>query len=312
MTLDPQLAEILAIAEKVGRPPLDALPVEEARREYRKRADTFGLPAAEMATIEERQIAGPAGAIPVRLYVPPDADAPAPLLVFFHGGGWTVGDRDTHDRACRHFAGAARCRVASVDYRLAPEHPFPAAVEDCWAAWAAIAGAAAAWGADPRRIAVGGDSAGGNLAAVVAILAKEKRAPAPCLQLLIYPAVDMAGLHASIATFGTGYLLTKPMIDSFMGYYVPTPEMRRDWRASPLLARDLAGLPRAFVQTAGFDPLQDEGAAYAKALATAGNTVAHEHYPSLVHGYLQLAGYSKGARAAVDDAAAALRSAFAA
>ena len=312
MTLDPQLAEILAIAEKVGRPPLDVLPVAEARREYRKRADTFGLPPAEMAAIEERSVAGPAGAIPVRLYVPKQATTPASLLVFFHGGGWTVGDRDTHDRACRYLAQEARCRVASADYRLAPEHPFPAAVEDCWAAWSAIAGNAAAWGADARRIAVGGDSAGGNLAAVVSLLAKEKRASAPCFQLLIYPAVDMAGVHGSIERFGKGYLLTKPMIDCFMGYYTPDPSMRRDPRASPLLARDLASLPPAFVQTAGFDPLQDEGAAYAKALAAASVGVEHKHYPGLVHGYLQLAGYSKGARAAVDDAATALRKAFAA
>lgn len=310
MTLDPQLAEILAIAEKAGRPPLESLPVDEARREYRKRADTFGLPAAEMFAVVERSLAGPAAPLPVRLYVPVGVLDPAPLLVFFHGGGWTVGDRDTHDRACRYLAENARCRVASVDYRLAPEHPFPAAVEDCWAAYAAIAREPAPWDADPRRIAVGGDSAGGNLAAVVAQLAREKKAPAPCFQLLIYPAVNMTGAYASIERFGKGYLLTKSMIDSFMGYYTPKPEMRRDARASPLLARALAGLPPAFVQTAGFDPLQDEGAAYAKALASAGVAAEHKHYPALVHGYLQLAGFSKGAKAAVDDAAAALRRAF--
>ena len=308
MTLDPQLAEILAIAEKAGRPPLESLPVPEARREYKKRADTFGLPVAELFAVVERGVAGPAGPVPVRLYVPVGVLDPAPLLVFFHGGGWTVGDRDTHDRACRYLALKARCRIASVDYRLAPEHPFPAAVEDCWAAYAAIAGAPAAWDADPRRIAVGGDSAGGNLAAVVAQLALENKAP--CFQLLIYPAVDMAGAYASIERFGKGYLLTKTMIDSFMGHYTPAAAMRRDPRASPLLARALAGLPPAFVQTAGFDPLQDEGAAYAKALAAAGVAAEHKHYPALVHGYLQLAGYSPGARIAVDDAAAALRRAF--
>ncbi len=310
MTLDPQLAEILAIAERLGRPPLESLPVEEARREYRKRADTFGLPSAELFAVVERSIAGPAGPVPVRLYVPVGAPDPSPFLVFFHGGGWTVGDRDTHDRACRHLAERARCRVASVDYRLAPEHPFPAAVEDCWAAYRAITGKLGEWDADPKRIAVGGDSAGGNLAAVIAQLARDKRAPAPCLQLLIYPAVDMAGVYGSIERFGKGYLLTKAMIDCFMGYYTPDPAMRRDWRASPLLARDLAQLPPAFIQTAGFDPLQDEGAAYAKALAAAGVKAAHKHYPSLVHGYLQLAGHSPAARAAVDDAAAALRHAF--
>jgi acetyl esterase len=310
MTLDPQLAEILAIAEKAGRPPLESLPVEEARREYRKRADTFGLPAAEMFATVERSIAGPAGPVPVRLYVPVGVLDPSPLLVFFHGGGWTVGDRDTHDRACRYLAEKARCRVAAVDYRLAPEHRFPAAVEDCWAAYAAIAGDPKPWDADPRRIAVGGDSAGGNLAAVVAQLASQKKAAAPCLQLLIYPAVDMAGAYASIERFGKGYLLTRSMIDSFMGHYTPEAAMRRDPRASPLLAGNLAGLPPAFVQTAGFDPLQDEGGAYARALAAAGVAAEHRHYPALVHGYLQLAGYSRGARTAVDDAAAALRRAF--
>lgn len=310
MTLDPQLAEILAIAERAGRPPLESLPVEEARREYKKRADTFGLPVADLFAVMERSIAGPAGPVPVRLYVPVGVPAPSPLLVFFHGGGWAIGDRDTHDRACRYFAQAARCRVASVDYRLAPEHPFPAGVEDCWAAYRAIAGNAAAWDADPRRIAVGGDSAGGNLATVMALLAKQERAPAPCFQLLIYPATDMARAFPSIEKFGKGYLLTKAMIDRFMAFYTPQAEQRRDPRVSPLQARDLAGLPPAFVQTAGFDPLQDEGAAYAKALAAAGVKAEHKHYPSLVHGYLQLAGYSKGARSAVDDAAGALRKAF--
>jgi acetyl esterase len=310
MTLDPQLAEILAIAEKVGRPPLESLPVEESRREYKKRADTFGLPPADLFAVVERSIAGPAGRVPVRLYVPVGVPDPSPLLVFFHGGGWVIGDRDTHDRACRYLAQAARCRVASVDYRLAPEHPFPAGVEDCWAAYREITGNLAAWDADPKRVAVGGDSAGGNLAAVVAQLAK-KRAPAPCFQLLIYPATDMARAFPSVEKFGKGYLLTKAMIDRFMSLYTPHPEARSDPRASPLQARDLSGLPPAFVQTAGFDPLQDEGAAYAKALGAAGVRAEHKHYPSLVHGYLQLAGYSKGARIAVDDAAAALRKAFA-
>jgi acetyl esterase len=311
MTLDPQLAEILAIAERAGRPPLEALPIEEARREYKKRADTFGLPVADLFAVVERSIAGPAGTVPVRLYVPVGVLDPSPLLVFFHGGGWAIGDRDTHDRACRHLAEKASCRVASVEYRLAPEHPFPAGVEDCWAAYEAIARDTAAWDADPRRIAVGGDSAGGNLAAVVAQLAREKRAPRPCVQLLIYPATDMTRLYASVEKFAKGYLLTQAMIDRFMGFYT-RPAERSDPRVSPLCARDLTGLPPAFIQTAGFDPLQDEGAAYAKALAAAGVKAEHKHYPSLVHGYLQLAGYSKAARAAVDDGAAALRKAFAA
>jgi acetyl esterase len=310
MTLDPQLAEILAIAKKAGRPPLESLPIEEARREYKKRADTFGLPVADLFAVVERSIAGPAGAVPVRLYVPVGVLDPSPLLVFFHGGGWAIGDRDTHDRACRYLAERARCRVASVEYRLAPEHPFPAGVDDCWAAYYTIVSDPAAWDADPKRIAVGGDSAGGNLAAVVAQLAREKRAPRPCFQLLIYPATDMANRFQSVEKFGKDYLLTQAMIEKFMAFYAPKPETRRDPRVSPLLARDLAGLPPAFVQTAGFDPIQDEGAAYAKALAAAGVATEYKHYPALVHGYLQLAGYSKGAKIAVDDAAAALKKAF--
>jgi len=198
-----------------------------------------------------------------------------------------------------------------VDYRLAPEHPFPAAVEDCWAAWRAIAADAARWGADPAHIAVGGDSAGGNLAAVVAQLAKAAGTPAPCFQLLIYPAVDFVVSHPSIEAFGKGYLLTKSMIASFTGHYLPDPATHADPRASPLRAQTLAGLAPAFVQTAGFDPLQDEGAAYAEALAKAGVAAVHTRYPSLVHGYLQLAGFSPAARAAVDDAAAALKAALA-
>lgn len=315
MTLDPKLAEILAIAEKAGRPPLEGMTPPEARREYKKRADTFGLPEADMFAVVQRSVPGPAGPIPVRLYVPVGVLDPSPLLVFFHGGGWTVGDCDTHDRACRYLAQMARCRVASVDYRLAPEHPFPAAVEDCWAAYRAIAGDVAAWDADPRRIAVGGDSAGGNLAAVVAQLAlaqpSKGRVPAPCFQLLIYPAVDFTVFRPSIAKFGVGYLLTKTMIDAFMDHYLPKVADRADPRASPLRAKSLAGLAPAFVQTAGFDPLQDEGADYAKALAAAGVRAEHRHYPSLVHGYIQLAGYSPGARKAVDEAAGALKAAFA-
>jgi acetyl esterase len=310
--LDPRLAEILALAEKAGRPPLDELPVAEARREYKKRADTFGLAPADLFAVVDRSVPGPAGPVAVRLYVPVGVLDPSPLLVFFHGGGWTIGDLDTHDRACRYLAESGRCRVASVAYRLAPEHPFPAAVEDCWAAYAAITGDLAAWDADPRRIAVGGDSAGGNLAAVVAQLARDGGKTAPCFQLLIYPAVDLAGHFPSHAAFGTGYLLTQAMIRAFTKNYVPDPAARGDPRASPLRARDLSGLAPAFVQTAGFDPLQDEGKAYVQALRAAGVAAELRHYPGLVHGYMQLAGHSPAARAAVDEAGAALRAAFAA
>ncbi len=303
MTLDPELAEILMKAERSGRPPLESLPLDEARREHRRRADVFGLPPEPMAATDERTVAGMAGPIRVRFYVP--SDRAESLLVFYHGGGWTIGDCDTHDRACRFLAARAGCRVASVDYRLAPEHPYPAAVEDAWSAWRTIAEHAPDWGAAPNRLAVGGDSAGGNLAAVVAHRAKNGGGPR--LQLLIYPSVDHIGRYASIERYGKGYLLTKALIDRFQNYYLPDPARRREPAASPLLHDDFAGVAPAFVQTAGFDPLQDEGAAYVKKLAAAGVPVEHKHYPSLLHGYMQLAGGVRAAKAAMEDAAHALR-----
>ncbi len=306
MTLDPQLAEILAKAERSGRPPLDDLPLAEARLEYRRRADVFGLPPEPMAAIEERSVVGVAGPIRVRLYIP-DRRHDA-LLVFYHGGGWTVGDCDTHDRACRFLAARGACRVASVDYRLAPEHPYPAAVEDAWSAWRSIVANAHDWAA-ADRLAVGGDSAGGNLATVVAHRAKA-RAVAPQLQLLIYPAVDHVGRYESMERYAKGYLLTTPLIDRFQAYYLPDLARRAEPDASPLRHGDFRGLAPAFIQTAGFDPLQDEGAAYAKKLGEAGVAVEHKHYPSLVHGYMQLAVGVKAAKAAMEDAAAALRRAL--
>jgi acetyl esterase len=310
MTLDPEIAWVLGRAAKSGQPPLETLSPSEARKLYARNAAVLDLPPAPMAAIEERSVPGPAGPIPVRLYVPAETGIADPLLVFFHGGGWVIGSIDTHDRTCRALAAQAGCRVASVEYRLAPEHRFPAAIDDAFAAWRVIAGAAAEWGADGGRIAIGGDSAGGSLAATVCHLAQRASAPLPCLQVLIYPSADIRRDSASHARFAEGYLLTQSLREWFCGHYIAEASERADPRASPLAFGAFRGLPPAHLQTAGFDPIQDEGIAYAAALATAGVAVEHKHYPGLVHGYLQLAGYAKAARAAVGDAAAALSRAF--
>ncbi len=310
MTLDPEIAWVLDRVAKSGQPPLETLSPAEARRLYARNAAVLDLPPAPMASIEMRAVPGPAGPISIRLYSPPATGVPEPLLVFFHGGGWVIGSIETHDRTCRALAAQAACRVASVEYRLAPEHPFPAAVDDAFAAWRAIAGDAAAWGADERRIAIGGDSAGGSLTAAVCHLAKRAGAPAPRLQVLIYPSTDMSRDYPSHGRFGEGYLLTRDLRDWFGRHYLGSKSERADPRASPLRFGEFRGLPPAHIQTAGYDPIQDEGIAYAEALAAAGVAVEHRHYPGLVHGYLQLAGYAKAARTALGDAASALRAAF--
>jgi acetyl esterase len=222
-----------------------------------------------------------------------------PALVFFHGGGWTIGDLDTHDALCRSLAGGARCEVFSVEYRLAPEAPFPAAVEDCVAATEFVL-------AQSSVIAVGGDSAGGNLAAVVALTLKEKIA----FQLLIYPATDQSMASESLKRNGDGYLLTRAMMEKFRAYYLPRPADWLDWRASPALAKSHAGLPPAFVLTAGFDPLCDEGRQYAELLARAGVELEYRNYADMIHGFILMGGVLDTANAAVEECCAALRRAF--
>ncbi|MDH5577309.1 MAG: alpha/beta hydrolase [Betaproteobacteria bacterium] len=215
-------------------------------------------------------------------------------MVYFHGGGWVIGDLDTHDVLCRQLANGARCAVYSVDYRMGPEFPFPAAVEDCMAATRFVAGR-------HPRIAVGGDSAGGNLATVVALLARDARAPDIAFQLLIYPATDQRAQHPSIRRNGEGYLLTQKSMEYFQAQYLPRKEDRLDWRASPLLARSLAGLPPAYVITAGYDPLVDEGREYAERMAKAGVEVAYREYADMVHGFILFGGVVDTANAAVAE-----------
>jgi acetyl esterase len=233
-----------------------------------------------------------------------------PVLVFFHGGGWVVGNVESHDTMCRHLANRAGCAVVSVDYRLAPEHKFPAAVDDCFTATAWVAGNAAALGIDPGRLAVGGDSAGGNLAAVVSLMARDKGAPRISYQLLIYPAMDAAMRHDSINRFAEGYVLTRATMRWFYEQYLRAAHDAADWRASPLLATDLGDLPPAFVLTAGYDPLSDEGDAYAERLAAAGVPVTHRRFPGQVHGFAMNGKIIRAADKALDDAAAALKAAW--
>jgi acetyl esterase len=233
-----------------------------------------------------------------------------PALVFYHGGGWVIGDLDTHDVVCRELSNGARCAVFSVEYRLAPEAPFPAAVHDSIAATRYVMDNAAALGIDSKRIAVGGDSAGGNLAAVVCLDARDKGQAAPCFQLLIYPATDQRAGFASHERNAEGYLLTRKVMDYFRGHYLPHAADWLDWRASPLLANTLAGLPPAYVLTAGYDPLVDEGRAYAERLSSSGVKAEYRDYPDMVHGFLLMGGVLDTAREAVTACCAALRGAF--
>jgi len=306
MPLDHDAEILLEMIRAANRPAFETVGAAEARELFmagRKVLAPDPMPVAELRDIA---IPGPGGPIPARLYRA-SAGGVLPVLVFFHGGGWVVGDIESHDTVCRHLANRAGCAVVSVDYRLAPEHKFPAAVEDCFAATAWVAGNAAALGVDAARLAVGGDSAGGNLAAVVSLLARDRGGPRIACQLLIYPATDAAMRHDSIARFAEGYVLTRATMRWFYDQYLRAPEDAADWRASPLAALDLGGLPSAFVLTAGYDPLCDEGDAYAARLAAAGVAVTHRRFPGQVHGFAMNGKIIRAAETALDETAAALK-----
>ena len=305
MSLHPQVAALL---ERIARSPLPKYYTVSpfvARRIYR---DTRGALAPKAPDVAEvRLLARDTYAI--RAYRPDDTEA-LPALVYFHGGGWTIGDLDTHDTVCRQLAVGARCAVFSVEYRLGPEHPFPAAVEDAVAATRYVHENASALGIDPGRIAVGGDSAGGNLAAVVALDARDAGGPRLVFQLLVYPATDQRLDTPSHRRNARGYLLEREGIEFFRRCYLPDARAHTDWRASPLLATRHTGLPRALVLTAGYDPLLDEGKAYAERLKAAGVEVEYREYPDMVHGFLLLGGVLDTANEAVAHCCAALRRAF--
>jgi acetyl esterase len=313
MALDEDAARVLELVRLSGRPPFEAVTPAEARALFLAGRDVFSPPPPPVAEVRDLAIRGPEGTpLPVRLYRgAPGGDAkPLPTLVFFHGGGWVVGDLDSHDPMCRHLARAAGCAVVAVDYRLAPEHKFPAAVDDCLAATRWVAESGAALGLDRDRIAIGGDSAGGNLAAVVSLALRERGAPKLCAQLLLYPALDFSLKQGSHQRFAEGYLLTEATMRWFANAYLRPSDDIADWRLSPLRAADLAGLPPAYVLTAGCDPLCDEGIAFVERLRQAGVAVAHRHCADQIHGFLLMGKIVRAATPALDDIAAALRQYF--
>jgi acetyl esterase len=309
-TLDRQFQLVLSLDARLRRArAARGRSLPRMRREIELRASVFAPRPPALAAVESIRLRGAAGEIAARLYRPrPDTSA-QPALVYYHGGGWVVGSLDSHDPVCRALAVGASCVVISVDYRLAPEHRFPAAVEDAEDAFRAVCQDAARLGIDPARVAVGGDSAGGNLAAVVAQRTRQG-GPRPCFQLLVYPAVDMTMSMPSIQSLGQGYALEREEMEWYRAQYLTLGMDLRDPRASPLHAEDLSGLPPAFVMTAGFDPLRDEGDAYADRLRAAGVAVQHVCYGPLVHGFLNTTGAIDGARGALGDAVEALRAAL--
>jgi acetyl esterase len=310
MPLDPQARALLDQMASMGMPPFEKLPVPEARASIAALAAASGEPET-VDRVDNRTVPGPAGEIPVRVYAPA-GQQPLPVLVYFHGGGWVIGNLDTHDGTCRQLANAAGCMVVAVDYRLAPEHPFPAAPEDAYAVTRWVAANAAALGADPGRVAVGGDSAGGNLSAVVSLMARDRGGPSLAHQLLIYPATDAPGdARASYRDNAEGYFLTAAGMHWFWNHYHRGDVGVRDPYACPIRARDLANLPPALVITAEYDPLRDEGEEYAARLRDAGVPVTLSRYDGMIHGFFGMAGLLDRARDAVAEAVAALRTAFA-
>ncbi len=311
MKLDPQARALIERFAATGAPPLYTLTATEARRVYRESRAALAAAPVHVDEIRELSVPGPAVALRARLYRPDGAQGALPGMVYFHGGGFIYGDIDTHDVVCRGIAQCVHCTVVSVDYRLAPEHRFPAAVEDAFAATAWVAANAAALGIDPARLAVAGDSAGGNLAAVVALTARERGAPALAMQVLVYPTTDFAAETESISRFAEGYLLTRESIRWVKRTYLRDERDALDWRASPLRAGDFSRLPAAYIITAGFDPLRDEGRAYAERLAQAGVAVTHECFEGQVHGFLVMGGAIAAAGHAIQRIGQTLRMQFA-
>jgi acetyl esterase/lipase len=309
-TLAPDIHALIAIAARARSDSLaDGVDPVAARVQRRQEAAVVAeRPTIAMARIGEVGIPGPAGPIAARHYVPHSATgAPQPLLVYFHGGGWVIGDLETHDSPCRFLAAHSSVQILAVDYRLAPEHPFPAAAEDAFAAYAWARANADRLGADAGRIAVGGDSAGGNLAAVVCLAAREADVPLPAMQLLIYPVTDTGRELLSRQLFREGFLLTRRDMAYYEDRYLPPGTDRDDPRVAVLQAADLSGLPPAYVAVAGFDPLRDEGIAYATRLREAGVPTALRLHPGLVHTFVNLTAISPTAREAVLEACGALR-----
>lgn len=301
MPVHPQVQEYLDEMAALGAPPASQIPVAVQRD---------GMRARRVMAVTNTSLAGAEGSIPARVYTPA-GPRPLPVLVYFHGGGYVVGDLDVSDLRCRILSEWAMCLVVSVDYRMAPEHPFPAAVEDGYAATRWVAQNAARLGGDPGRLAVGGDSAGGNLAAVVALMARDRGGPSLAFQYLVYPVTDWSGEQASYKQNGFGYGLNADTMAWYTEQYLPNPADRTNPLAAPLRAINLTGLPPAMVITAEYDPLRDEGEAYAARLKQAGVPVELKRYDGMIHGFLSNAGDFDGGKQATIDSIHALRAAFA-
>jgi acetyl esterase len=314
MALDPQAQAVLEVIRRSGMPSYETLPVAVAREFYRAGRDRLTPDTPAVAESRALTATGRNGAIPLRLYRPLGAapDTVLPTLVYYHGGGWVIGDLDTHDVVCRQLANRAGCAVIAVEYRLAPEHAFPAAVEDAFDALCWVRDQAVTLVVDAERLAVGGDSAGGNLAAVAALIARDAGSPGLRYQLLIYPATDFIGGYESQERLAEGYLLTRANQAWFHAQYLPNRADRTDWRASPLQAPSHADLPPAYVLTAGYDPLSDEGEAYANKLEAAGITVTRRHFAGQIHGFITMGRVIDAAGVALAEAGDALKAAFAA
>jgi acetyl esterase len=308
--LDIQLKTMLTAMSAAGAPDLGELPPPVGRQVYRQILAAGDLPPADVA-VEDRQIYHLGGALGLRIYVPRgNVAAPRGLVLYCHGGGFVLGDLDAYDSVCRTICHDSTCVVVSVDYRLAPEHPFPAAVEDCQAALTWCAAHAAELGADPQRLAVCGDSAGGNLAAVLSLLSR-KSGPALCYQVLIYPVTTATtGDLPSHTEFGEGYVLSRKAMISFSQHYFGASARAPDFRGAPLLADDLAGLPPALVIVGAYDALHDDGVAYADAMTAAGNQVTLVEYSGLSHGFINMAATLTAGRMALDQVSVALRRAI--
>ena len=282
-------------------PAYDQIPAPEARRLYRETRVALRPPVPDLPVVRNL----PAGTVPTRLYRP--ADGVLPAFIFFHGGGWVVGDLDTHDVVCRQIAREANAVVIAVDYRLAPEHRFPAAADDAWTATQWVAAHASELGVDPARIAVGGDSAGGGLAAVVALQARDSRRLRLAQQVLIYPVMDLRAASDSYSRYAEGCSLTRAGMQWYIAQYAPTPEAVNDWRASPLLAPWVHGVAPALIIASELDPLVDEGAAYARRLRGARVPVDYQVLPGMIHGFLTMGGKVDAANATVSMIADALK-----
>lgn len=312
MALDREAADFIELVRKLGRPGYDSMTPEAARKLYKETRSGLSPEPPAMALVENMSCPGPHGPVAMRYYRPQGSamNSVLPLLVFCHGGGWVIGDLDTHDVICRILARESEAAVLSVDYRMGPEFKFPAAVDDAYTAASWARREAARLKVDPERFAIGGDSAGGNLSAVVALLARERGDLALCLQALIYPATDMHMITPSHAAYAEGHLLTRQSMDWFQLHYLNGPEDRDDWRASPLRSASLVGLPPAIVIVAGNDPLRDEGVAYAEALRAAGNSVRFREFPGMVHGFVGMGRIMPQAGQALAEVGMALKEAF--